>query len=250
MADDHQPALVRRQVVAQPDDGVGVEVVGGLVQQQGGVRPGRREEDAGQLDPPALTAGQRAQRLLEDPLGEPEAGRDRGGLALGGVPAGRLELLLEARVAAHRALVGVGVGAGHLALGGPHRADHHVQAARGQDPVVGEDAEVTGARVLRQVADAAGPRDRAGRGLGLAGQHPGEGGLAGTVAADQADPVARRDPEGRRPQEQARPGAQLQRGGGDHRKVLRRRRGWTLRFVGTAPRTRQVGSRARRGHAT
>jgi hypothetical protein len=44
VADDDEPAGVVLEVVAQPGDGVGVEVVGRFVQQQ---RLAGREEDAG-----------------------------------------------------------------------------------------------------------------------------------------------------------------------------------------------------------
>ena len=51
VADDQEPATVVLEVVAQPGDRVGVEVVGRLVEQQG-LRVG--EQDAGQLDTPPL----------------------------------------------------------------------------------------------------------------------------------------------------------------------------------------------------
>ena len=71
VADDEQPAAVVLEVVAQPGDRVGVQVVGRLVEQQ---RLRVAEQDPGQLDPPALPAGQRAQRLVQHPVGQPEAG--------------------------------------------------------------------------------------------------------------------------------------------------------------------------------
>jgi hypothetical protein len=80
---------------------------------------------------------------------------------------------------------------------------------------VGEDVQVTGSRVLRQVADAAGTGHLTAGRLGLSGQAPRQGGLAGTVAPDQPDPVAGRDPEGAGTQQQAGAGSQLQPGGGD-----------------------------------
>jgi len=99
--------------------------------------------------------------------------------------------------------VGVRVGAGHRAFGGPQVGDDAGQAARGQHPRPGEHVQVAGTRVLRQVSDAAGAGDPATHREGLAGQHSGHGRLAGAVAADQTDPVARRDPERRRHEERA-----------------------------------------------
>ena len=64
-------------------------------------RPVRgREQDAGEFDPAALAAGQRAQRLVEHPVGQPEAVADPRRLALGGVPAERREPVLEPAVPA------------------------------------------------------------------------------------------------------------------------------------------------------
>ena len=113
MADHDQPALVRLEELAQPDDRVGVEVVGGLVEQQ---RLGAGEQDPGQLDPAALATGEGLQRL-----GRGSAPRCRGccaivrGLGLGGVPAAGVQLGVGARVALHRPLADVRVVAAHLA---------------------------------------------------------------------------------------------------------------------------------------
>ena len=70
------------------------------------------------------------------------------------------ELPLEPRVAAHRLVAGLVVGAGHGALGLAHLGDDPVEAAGGQDAVAGQHVQVTGARVLGQVADLAGAGDR------------------------------------------------------------------------------------------
>ena len=70
VADHDQPALVGLEELAQPDDRVGVEVVGRLVEQQ---RLGAGEQDPRQLDATALAARQRAQRLAEHAVLDPEA---------------------------------------------------------------------------------------------------------------------------------------------------------------------------------
>ena len=84
VGDHHQAALVAAEKLSEPDDRVGVEVVGRLVQQQG-LRTA--EQDPGQLDAPALTTRKRAERLAEDALRESDARSDGRGLSLGGVPA-------------------------------------------------------------------------------------------------------------------------------------------------------------------
>ena len=152
----------------------------------------------------------------EHPVGQPEARADRRRLALGGVPAAGGELGLEPAVPGHRGVAALVVRAGHRALGLPHLPDDLVQPAGREHPVAGELLEVAGARVLREVADVPGAGDRAGRGLPLTGQDLGQGGLAGAVAADQADPVPGRDPEGRVLHEDPGTGAQLDVVGDDH----------------------------------
>src|SRR6185437_9699155 len=74
VADHDEPAGVVAQEVPQPADRVGVEVVGRLVEQQRGCRArtgvGGGEQDPGQLDAAALTAGQGAQLLGQDAVGQ------------------------------------------------------------------------------------------------------------------------------------------------------------------------------------
>ena len=77
VADHHQAAAVALEVITKPDHRVGVQVVGRLVQQHG---LGIGEQDPGQLHPAALAAGQGVQRLMQHPVGQAQAGRDRGGL--------------------------------------------------------------------------------------------------------------------------------------------------------------------------
>lgn len=160
VGDHDEAAAVGLQVVAQPDDGVGVEVVRRLVEEE---RVGVREEDAGQLDPAALTAGEGVQRLAEDPVGETEGGGDGGGLGLGRVPALGQELGLLALVLLHRLVAGAAGAGGDALLVHPHLLEEDVEAAGGEDAVAGQDVEVAGARVLREVADLAGTRDGAMR---------------------------------------------------------------------------------------
>ncbi len=101
MADDDEAALVAAQEVAQPDDRVGVEVVRRLVEQQ---RVRAAEQDSGQLDPAALAARERAQRLAEHPVGEAETCRDRRRLGLGRVAAEDVQPLLGRAVPRDRLL--------------------------------------------------------------------------------------------------------------------------------------------------
>ena len=114
------------------------------------------------------------------------------------------------------ALLDVRVGRRHVVLGLPQLRYDVVEPPSGQDAVQREHLGVAGAGVLRQVADTAGPGDGAAGGKCLAGQDLGERGLAGAVAADQADLVAGGDPERHVVHEQAGARADLELMGGDH----------------------------------
>ena len=192
VADHDQAAAVVLEEVAQPDDRVGVEVVGRLVEEQ---RLGAGEQDAGELDPAALATGERLELLGQDAGLDAEAARDLRGLGLSGIAAAGVQLGVGARPALHPALVGRDVLGGHLLLGLTHPAYDVVEAARRQDPVACEDLGIADARVLREVADLAARDDLAGGGKGLPGQDLGEGGLAGAVATDEPDLVTGGDTE-------------------------------------------------------
>jgi len=190
VGDDHQPPGEGLQVVPQPHDGVVVEVVGRLVQQE---RVGIGEQDARQLDPAALAPGQGPQRLVEHPGGEPEVRGDPCGLRLGGPAALRGELRVEPDVTLHGPVPPRSLGGRHLVLGPADAPEDVVDAACRENAVTGLLLEVTGAGVLRQVAHRAGPRDGPSprEGLGghvLACEQLREGRLPRPVATDEADP--------------------------------------------------------------
>ena len=73
-------------------------------------------------------------------------------------------LISHDRTFLNRTVTGRIVAARHPGLRRTHLAEQRVEAARGQDAVAGEDVEVPGARVLREVAHASGPGDGPGRG--------------------------------------------------------------------------------------
>ena len=213
MRDDDEAALIALEVVPQPRDGVGVQVVRGLVEKQG---LGTREEDPGQLDPAPLTAGERAQGLLEDALLQTQGCGNSGRFGLGGIPAGSGELRGKPVVAPHGTLLLLPRLAGHAEFGSPKVAHNPVQAARREHPVPGRDMQVARARILGQVADLAAAGHRSGGREADTCEHLGQGGFACAIATDQTDPVTRCYPKGRVLQEQARARAQLHTSGGDH----------------------------------
>ena len=91
VADHEQGAAVVPQEAEQPLLGVGVEVVGGLVEQE---QVGAGEEDADQLDPAPLAAREHAEGQVEAVVGEAEAGSQAADVRLGPVAAVHPELLL------------------------------------------------------------------------------------------------------------------------------------------------------------
>jgi len=68
---------------AQPGDRIGVEVVGRLVEQQRAAAGLGRvpEQDPGQLDSPALPAGEGTQRLRQYPVGQAQVAQIRAAAA-------------------------------------------------------------------------------------------------------------------------------------------------------------------------
>ena len=178
---------------------------------------GAGEQDPGQLDPAALAAGERCSGWASTRSGSPRPAAIRAASASAAYPPGAgnsVSSRAYRRIAFSRGCVVLPMA---IRFSVARSVVHdRVEAAGGQHPVAGEHVEVAGARVLRQVADLARPRHRAGGGLALAGEHLGERGLARAVAADQADPVARGDAERGAVEEEPRTGAQLDPRGHDH----------------------------------
>ena len=213
MADHHEPAAVSAEEMAQPRDRVGVEMVRRLVQDE---RGGTGEQHPGQLDPAALAPRERAERLGEHPVGKSEAGGDRTGFGFGRPSAAELELLLEPGVAAEDPALVLGITLSHVGTCDLKLVGRCGRGPCPEDPVAGDDVQVSGARILGKVGHRHGTADRAPSWESLSGENPGEGGLAGPVAPDEPDPVPGRDLEGHRLEELATAGCELDVGGGDH----------------------------------
>jgi len=133
-------------------------VVGRLVEQQV-VRA--REQDAGEFDAASLTTGEGADRLVQHAVWQAEVGRDPGGLRVRGVATGCGQFLLGARVGGHRLLLLVADGFRHRHGVGVQPAKDLVEPTSREDAVLGQLGDVTGARVLGQVADLPGPGHQA-----------------------------------------------------------------------------------------
>ena len=214
VADDDEAAGVGAQMVAQPQHGVVVEMVGGLVQQQ---RVGPLEENSGEFDAAPLAARQRADLLVQDPIGQPESGGDARRLTRGRVAAGHGELVVHTRVAVQGLGHGVALGGGNPLLRFANADQKGVNAAGGENTVPGGLGEVPDPGVLREVPDRSvagdgalvldglqamavvGIGDRVAGALldGSGGQKLGHGGLTGAIASDQPDAHALIHPEGR-----------------------------------------------------
>ena len=183
------------ELLHQPPLGRQVEVVGGLVEDHG-VRA--LEEDPDQVDPAALAARQALDVLEQELLAEAQAVGQPGHGGLGLVAAVLPELLLE--VGEELDVLGARV-LGHLGPGLVEGVVEDVEAPARQHvgEAVGLQAQPVGHRDLGQVAVGAADGGVAGRAdvaAGLVDDHRDEGGLAGAVAADQADLLAGADHEG------------------------------------------------------
>jgi len=219
VADQHQPARVRPEETAQPGDRVGVEVVRRLVQQQG-VMAG--EQDPRQLDAAPLSAGQVADRLLHRPIRQAETRGNPRGFGFGGVATAGLEFGVGPGVGSHRPGQVRRIGCrSHGLLGRAESAEGAIQIAGRQNAIRHGHRRIRRGRVLREVADRTDAADGAARRLELAGQRPQQGGLAGAVAADQADPVAGSDGERDVGKQKMGADADVDTANGDHGVTLR-----------------------------
>jgi hypothetical protein len=184
-------ALVLREEALEPEHRLGVEVVGGLVQEQ---QVRRGEEEPAERDPAALAAregadvavslrqAERVHRMVEPVVELPEVGAVDRVL--------HLRLLGEQRV-----VVRVGLGER-----GADLAEAVEQVAQRADAVLDVAAHVLGRIELRLLLEQPGCCSRrelgdAGRGLVLAGHDPEEGRLAGAVRAEHADLRSRQERE-------------------------------------------------------
>jgi hypothetical protein len=194
-----QGPAVAAEEAHEPLLGVGVEVVGGLVEDED-VAAG--EEDARQLDPAALTTREHLQRQIEPVGAKAQASGDPAHLGLGGIATLLLELVMRSAVAVDVALRGVLLQLDAQLL---HALDQLVEAPAGQHVVEGSALGRLGlgAGVLVEVAELARDRDGAAVGRVLSGQHPDEARLAGAVAPHQPGLVAGADGERRLDQGQA-----------------------------------------------
>ena len=187
VADHEQRAAVRAQEAHQPFLGVDVEVVGGLVEDQ---VLGTAEQDARELDAPALATRERSERKLRAVGGEAETREDSVHVGFGAVAARVAERFLRVREATDRTVVRVVL---HLAPQLLELFALRVEPTGGEHVGHGDVFRpgTVGAWVLRQEAERAGDRDSAARGGAFTAERAQERGLARAVATDEPDLVAR-----------------------------------------------------------
>ena len=178
MADDDQRVRVARQVILQPERAFEIEIVGRLVQHQ---QVGLGEQRGGERHAHAPAAGEfrTGPRLVG--VGKTEAGQDRGGARRG-------------RMRAHVGEPGLDLGDAVRVVRGLGLGQQGVAFAVGRKHDLEQALRAVG-RFLRQPPDAPARRqlDAAVLGREVAGDHVEQRGLAGAVAADQADAGAGRD---------------------------------------------------------
>ena len=181
VADDQHRVRVGAQIALEPERAFEIEVVGRLVEQQD---LGLEEQHGRERDAHAPAARQRAAGALLRFLVEAEAGEDLRGARRRGVRVDVGEALVDRSDA-------MGV-MGQLGLGEQRRA-----LGIGREHPV-DDAFLAARRLLRDVPDAGSLRHRDGAHVGgeIAADDLQQRRLAGAVAADEADLVARRDAGG------------------------------------------------------
>ena len=189
VADDEEGAAIAAQELHEPAARVDVEVVRRLVEEED-VAP--REQDAGELDAPSLTAGEHREREVDAVALDAETGDERAYLRLRRVATVGAERLLGAREP----------GDVRLAVVLLHREPQLLDAdGRLVEATAGEDVRERGdaveqpgdAGILREVAKRTVAVHDACRRRGGAPEHAQQAGLARAVAADETDLVTGAD---------------------------------------------------------
>ena len=194
VGDHDEPALVLGQEITQPRDGIGVEVVGGLVEKQRRRGLARAivggEENLRELNTTTLAAGKRFELLVEDAVRQTQVVTNLGCFGICLITTEGLEALLETGVFRDR---GVALGPVldlHNLLLTFHRGTELVEPAGREHTVARSLLNISLAGILWQVANLTGACHRPAVRLGLPRQDAHRGRFASTVAADEPDAVA------------------------------------------------------------
>ena len=178
MGDGDERAVVAVEKILEPVDGVEVEVVGGLVEEEGF---GVAEECLRQQDADLLAALELAHLALVEFFADVEAVEENGGIALGGVAIFIADDAFEF-AEAHAVIVGhLGFLVDAIALfeGGPKGFVAH-------DDGVDNAIVVKGELILAEHAELSGANDGAFLRIEFAGEDLHKGGLAGAVGSGES----------------------------------------------------------------
>ncbi len=192
VGDDQESAFVFLQIATEPFDGIGVQMVGRLVEDQ---RVGVGEQNPCQFDPSTLSSGERAQLLAHHLLRQSEACRHGGRFGLRRVASGLFEILHGLVVTVHGLGHDVRIRVGHVLFGLAYALDDGGDVSSAHHTVERGLLGIRRMRVLREVTKLARDAHFAGRRQHVAGDHAGQRGLAGAIAADETDFVAFGDME-------------------------------------------------------
>ena len=193
MADHNESPLEILQEFPKPGNGVGIQVVSGLIEQHG---VGSGEQNPCEFDAPTLTTRKRRERLVEDAVWQAQIARNGRGFGLRRISTQRHETVLQLAVLLHRPRGDLFVGVPHFERRLVH-ADHQLaEAASIEDARASEILRISRAWILGKVADFTGRIDGASGGEFLASEHLRQCCLSRAVPADEADLVAAFDSEG------------------------------------------------------
>ncbi len=183
MRDGEDGALVVLEELLEPEDTLGVQMVGGLVEQQ---QVGRFEQKLAEGHATALAAREMVDRLVG--VGALQGVHGLGELAVQVPAVGGIDLGLELAHLGHQR-VEVGLGVGHLLADHVEAVDLGEQVAEGQLDVLLDRLGVVQRRLLLQDAhaEARGQARLAGGDVLHAGHDLEQGGLAHAVGSHDAD---------------------------------------------------------------
>ena len=197
MRDQHQATVVVLQKATQPGNGIRVQVVCRLIEQQCRLRLAatsfRGEQDMRQLHAATLTTGQRTKLLIQNTLRQAQVVTNMSSFSVGFVAAKCRVALFEPGVLTNSRITLVVVANFHQFMLAVHGCLELIKATGREHAIAGGLGEVSGLRILRKIPDFVTADHFSTIRVIFSGENLQCGGFARTIPTDEADPVARLD---------------------------------------------------------